>query len=933
MRTTPSWRVRARQIGLPLAATTAAAVVMLTGVGPVFAAPGQVQGLVFRDFGSDGSYTTGNLAASGIPNDAPLAGVRVRAYDASNTVVGSTVSGADGSYSVPAASGAIRIQFSFTDAQLVEGYRSGYHGTSSGTSTQFVQSGATDVNFAANVPEDYLQSQAGAAIAVHRYGNPETVDGAVTDLSSSVVVGWNASTTSTSDLDIASSYTETGSIYGLAYQKGTPYIYGSAILRAHTGLGSGGLGGIYRIDGSSGGASLYFDFGTVPGVDVGEADFALALGNGPGSENDKRGLTLNQDDPNHDEIAYGLVGTTGLGGMAISTDQNVLYVVNLHEKNILALNLTSNTVTEIALPTLSADERPFAITVRHNMLYVGIVDSAESTGQRADLDARVISTIEPTGPGYGVAFSDAVVINDLTFAKGASSDGGFGTPNWSADVNANHWNAWDNNFANATSSAFGVPGNHWSTYSQPLLSSITFDTAGNLIMGFLDRFSFQSGMSQYSPDTNDQDNYSGISSGGLYGAAPVGDGTYLLESNGLLGGVSGEGVDNNRGPGGGQFYVSNASAHANAFTGAVAAVPGLSNFLSTGYDLSGAWVSDAGWVPTDGTTYSLAQRIVRNSLNDNEPENAAETTAGFGKAGGLGGVAILALLAPVEIGNRVWYDADGDGLQDADEPGLPGVDVTLYAADGVTVITTTTTDATGNYYFSDLNPDTTYVVGFDYEDADITGLTAQFGITSTDELAFTQQNSSTSSASNDSDANPATGQATVELGGVGENDHTIDAGVLAVRELLVSKSTTGAVVGDPTFTVTVICTDFRGDVYSTTELSLQDGDSDTVEVPAGAECDIEETDAGDAIGTTYTVGDGAESADPVTGLAIEGDTSVAIVNEFSETPPPVVIPVPPIISVLAATGFLNDWMMAWAAASVLIGLMAVLVTKIRRRNA
>ncbi|MEZ4675063.1 MAG: SdrD B-like domain-containing protein [Caldilineaceae bacterium] len=50
-----------------------------------------------------------------------------------------------------------------------------------------------------------------------------------------------------------------------------------------------------------------------------------------------------------------------------------------------------------------------------------------------------------------------------------------------------------------------------------------------------------------------------------------------------------------------------------------------------------------------------------------------------------------------QIGNRVWEDYDGDGVQDADEPGLNGLTVTLQTPTG---ITTTTTGGDGNYYFA-----------------------------------------------------------------------------------------------------------------------------------------------------------------------------------------------------------------------------------------
>ena len=54
------------------------------------------------------------------------------------------------------------------------------------------------------------------------------------------------------------------------------------------------------------------------------------------------------------------------------------------------------------------------------------------------------------------------------------------------------------------------------------------------------------------------------------------------------------------------------------------------------------------------------------------------------------------------IGNKVWYDTNNNGVQDAGEPGVPGVTVFLYAAHGVTWLAETQTDATGAYGFGGL---------------------------------------------------------------------------------------------------------------------------------------------------------------------------------------------------------------------------------------
>ena len=65
-----------------------------------------------------------------------------------------------------------------------------------------------------------------------------------------------------------------------------------------------------------------------------------------------------------------------------------------------------------------------------------------------------------------------------------------------------------------------------------------------------------------------------------------------------------------------------------------------------------------------------------------------------------------------EIGNRVWRDDDGDGVQDAGEPGIQNVDRRLLNASN-TELATTTTAADGTYFFS-----STSVVGLNPMTAD-----------------------------------------------------------------------------------------------------------------------------------------------------------------------------------------------------------------------
>lgn len=59
---------------------------------------------------------------------------------------------------------------------------------------------------------------------------------------------------------------------------------------------------------------------------------------------------------------------------------------------------------------------------------------------------------------------------------------------------------------------------------------------------------------------------------------------------------------------------------------------------------------------------------------------------------------------PASLGDRVWHDLNANGVQDSGEAGLSGVTVRLLAADGVTVIASTTTNGSGLYSFGDLAP-------------------------------------------------------------------------------------------------------------------------------------------------------------------------------------------------------------------------------------
>jgi hypothetical protein len=57
-----------------------------------------------------------------------------------------------------------------------------------------------------------------------------------------------------------------------------------------------------------------------------------------------------------------------------------------------------------------------------------------------------------------------------------------------------------------------------------------------------------------------------------------------------------------------------------------------------------------------------------------------------------------------KLGDFAWLDSDSDGMQDAGEPGIPGIEIVLYQYGQIAA--QTLTDAYGRYLVADLYPGT-----------------------------------------------------------------------------------------------------------------------------------------------------------------------------------------------------------------------------------
>ena len=116
------------------------------------------------------------------------------------------------------------------------------------------------------------------------------------------------------------------------------------------------------------------------------------------------------------------------------------------------------------------------------------------------------------------------------------------------------------------------------------------------------------------------------------------------------------------------------------------------------------------------------------------------------------------------LGDYTFIDANENGTQDAGEAPVGGVIVNLYdATDLTTILTTDTTDATGLYGFTQLDPALDYIVEF----------IAPTGFILTD-----QSGNASAGTTDDSDADATTGLTDLIDLNPGENDPTIDAGFI-----------------------------------------------------------------------------------------------------------------------------------------------------------
>jgi SdrD B-like domain/Domain of unknown function (DUF5979) len=849
------------------------------------AADGSVTGRVFSDYNANGLYDATVTPRSGIAVDTGIPGVTVTAYDANNAVFGSTVvSAADGSYTLAgtgAATSALRVEFTTVPAGYEETPVFSSTGARSGTSVQFVSVGAADVNFGASVPENFSQNNPPVITAIQYAGIPTSTSAGkpalVAQAYSENYLTSGAQGTTFPGRTTLATFQQLGSVWGVAYNAPGNDIYVAASYKRHSGLGTLGLGGIYRVTNAVTNGSISTSGTTVSNwLDV----TSLGIDVGTVLSNSDRGLSGGNTEA-RDPDAFAKAGKVGIGGIAVSPDGKFLYFVNLADKQLYTLDISVASAPTLVAKTsleLTTGERPWAVTVHAGQLLVGYVTTGETSeggvetanpgisASAAGMTANVISTTLPVSTGS--VFTPALTRGDLGYTKG-NVYGNALVPQ------SKQWNTWTDEWTWTRNGggSVGEADGGWQIYPSPILESLTFDSDNYLTLGFGDRTGIQGGNRNYSALPKGDGHFETGASGDIILAAPDITGTsWGLESAGAAGDRTAAGTPagrttNAEGPGGGEFYSDgnnqgNGSIHLEVALGALTTMCGTSEVVATEYDpLDGIRLAGLSWLST------ATGAGVGGYEHNTDGGGSISIEGTFQKGGGLGGIQILAEVAPLEIGNRVWFDADQDGQQDADEPALSGVTVQLYQ--GTTLLGERTTGPDGSYYFSSDARSPFYSAGLKPNGGNYSIIFVKptgnvvfsapdattFGTVPWSSLALTSQNFGSDLTDSDPDA---AGKVTYTAGAAGVSDHSIDAGYIANASFTITKQLaagSGAQLPDQTFSVNSGGVDFRGSPIeaATSSFDLAAGStSAAVSVPVGTKVTVGEINGGRYRGVTVS---------------------------------------------------------------------------------
>ena len=641
---------------------------------------GTITGTVYVDFNMNGIRDTTGISPN-LAVDSAVSGVTVTAYDSGGVDRGSAVSASNGTYSiVTSGTGPYRLEFT----ALPTGYFPSAVGTNNASSVRFVNDGPSSGNDFGIIRNcDYCQDNPLIATPQFINGNNIAAGTSLTALRYDAT----GSLLSFGDSD------ETGAAWGLAWRRTDKKLLVSSALKRHSGFGPGkdGVRGnvddmrtIYVYDYSTPGTNGEAVINTAQAIDLGA--FGINLGANPriGSAPANDLGTVTQ--PNYDHTVFNNVGKRGIGGIALSEDENTLYAVNLSARELVSLNVSNlNSVTlngtfSIPNPGCAAGDyyAPWAVHVNQGVPYVGVVCTADVSQNYSNLRAYLLRL---NGGVFTAVDLDSTTANtyislgyDRTYGYSAAGGGLAGS-------GRAEWRPWLSTFPTNITTTYSK------SYATPIFSDMEFHSDGSLSIGLMDRTGHQIGYGNYGEIVPTTTLYDYISAGdvlkvcnsggnlipeGAAGCSQSIAGIYDAPTNAgstppEVAGTPSEFYNDSSLTGG-----AGSDGHIETFHGGLLSIPGVNelvmvqmNPLPIYHSAGFRWVST-----TNGSAF-------RNyTLYQNPGSTGTDDT--FGKSNGLGDIEALCDAAPLQIGNRIWRDINSNGVQDPGESNIAGVTVNLW---------------------------------------------------------------------------------------------------------------------------------------------------------------------------------------------------------------------------------------------------------------
>lgn len=241
---------------------------------------------------------------------------------------------------------------------------------------------------------------------------------------------------------------------------------------------------------------------------------------------------------------------------------------------------------------------------------------------------------------------------------------------------------------------------------------------------------------------------------------------------------------------------------------------------------------------------------------------------------------------PAALGNFVWHDLNGDGIQDANEPGIDGVTVTLTGA-GLDGDFATLGDNTTAMMLTGDDPSTVATLehGF-YKFAGL--VPGKYRVTFPPVAGFTRTVADVNANGNDaadSDADVFTGTTGIYTLTDLQYDDTVDAGYTRdLGRLVLAKALTGGPAGyTGPFTIAYDCND--GTAHDGT-VSVNAGSSSTISgIPTGTSCVVSETLPTAPLGYTFGTPTFSPSATAVIPAGNGSSVTVTTTNTLTQPTP------------------------------------------------